>query len=703
MNSISKMNLKEKIEFLRENPVFWSRLGYELERGGWEAHVMHAKRHKALYEKGIKIHSSIIPSGWIGPEQYDYTDTDRYLDLLFSTCPDVIFLPRVKLNVPEGWCEAHPDDVFVYGCGPRSAEDIRAMIGTPAHGSHPFKETDMIAQQSFFSQQWIDDACETLRRFIEHVEASPWADRILGYHLAYGTSGETTQWGTWNPDPFHKGDYGINATKAFIEYAAQRGKDYQCVPPIEARFHIEEGGTPQKFHIGTPTLDQLFFHKPEDEAAVVYSHFVRDGDIEALDTFCKVAKGMVPHKLIGGFYGYITEPTSCANMQHTGYERLLNSPYIDFVASPKGYTRVGPTDPGFGHAVPNSVSRKKIFMDELDNRTHLCKAILRPEHDYPAKNFDQTRAVYWREFTRNIVYHQGYWWMDLYGGWLDTEEIRNEVMLLNETSKQLFLEKETHKSVARVLLLVNEEVMHRMRPNFELHRDTIHHTGSTFKESGVPVDYFRVADLKDLDLSQYKMIVFMNDFYEDPAEVQELLKKAAPDCHIIWNYAAGIMGKKNGGFGPKEVQNLTGFSIGEYPYGALPEHSEPSYPILYIEEEEGITPLAYYSDGRIKLAKRQGADGRTHILSAMPGDLTPETAQSLLKEAGIHLYTAPYCTVHTDNRFIYVLSQKKQQVQINLPEPTTCRNVFTGEVFENAETITLDMEEGTCVFLKYVR
>ena len=104
-------------------------------------------------------------------------------------------------------------------------------------------ETEVIihAQQSFFSQKWRVDATEALRRFIEHVESSKWASRIIGYHLAYGTCGETTQWGSWSPDPYHKGDYGINATKAFLEYAAQKGEYYDAVPPIEQRFYIEKG------------------------------------------------------------------------------------------------------------------------------------------------------------------------------------------------------------------------------------------------------------------------------------------------------------------------------------------------------------------------------------------------------------------------------------------------------------------------------
>jgi hypothetical protein len=703
MDGLTNMRLDEKIEYLRQNPIFWSRLGYERETGGWEAHVKNAQRHKTFYEKGILVHSSIIPSGWVAPNQFDYTETDQYLELLFSSCPDIAFLPRVKLNVPEGWCEENPDDVFVYGCGPRTREDIIATIGTEEHGSHPNKPGDKIAQQSFFSQKWRDDASLALRRFIEHVESSKWASRIIGYHLAYGTSGETTQWGSWSRDPYLKGDYGINATRAFVAYAKKHGKHYDSVPPIEKRFYIEEGGKKFRLQLGTPTLDELFLHTEQDEQITMYSEFVRDGSMDTMETFCKAAKELVPSKVIGVFYGYIVEPKKCINAQHTAYDRLLASPYIDFVASPKGYVRVSPTDPGFGQAVPNSINRKKLWIDELDNRTHLCTEIANPEYDLPAKNFEQTRAVYWREFTKNVVHHQGYWWMDLGGGWLDSEEIQSEIMLMNHVSKELYRERATHQSVAEVLLVINENAMHHIRPNAGLHGAVTHHIGSTFKESGVPVDFYRAADLKELDLKQYKMIVFLNAFYEEADKMQSVLKKASPDCHIIWNYAAGILDAVDGSFGAENVRRLTGFSIGEYPKSALTAYDELGYPVLYINQEENLMPLEYHSDGRIKTAKRSAAGGQTHILCSTPSDFSVDLARSLLRDAGVHLYTPAYCTVHADNRFIYVLSERDQTVNITMQQPVTCRNIFTNQIYKNQKNISCEMAAGTCVVLKYIK
>ena len=455
-----------------------------------------------------------------------------------------------------------------------------------------------------------------------------------------------------------------------------------------------------KFHVGIPTLDELFYHTNEDKACVVYSEFQRKMNADAIETFCKVAKDVAPEKLTGIFFGYITEPEVCANPQHSGFEQILASPYIDFLASPKGYHRVGPTDPGLGQAVPNSVNRKKLWVDEIDNRTHLCKT--NNPKDFPAKNFDQTRAVYWREFTENVAYHQGYWWMDLMGGWLDSEEIRDEIALLNKTSERLYLKRDSHKSVTEVLLVIDDNTVHHMRPNFELHKATINHTGSTIKESGVPTDLYRLADLDEIDLSGYKMIVFLNAFSVDIQKLKKTLERVPKDCSIMWNYTPGIVDLSDNSFGVENVEDLTGFKIMEYPKNTCVEFENLCYPVISIEETDGVIPVEFNADGRVRLAKCTDKDGRTHILSAMPTTLNVDTVRKLLNEAGVHIYAPEYCTVNADNRFVYVLAEREMTVKVDLKETATCKNVFTGEVYRNAQSITFNMEEGTCIFLEYI-
>ena len=87
----------------------------------------------------------------------------------------------------------------------------------------------------------------------------------------------------------------------------------------------------------------------------------------------------------------------------------------------------------------------------------------------------------------------------------------------------------------------------------------------------------------------------------------------------------------------------------------------------------------------------------------MPASITPEAMQQLLAEAGVHIYAPPRCVVHADSRFCYVLAERTMDVTVRFPEPVTCCNVFTGQVFRNTDTVRLALEEGTCAFLKYLQ
>ena len=50
------MNSIERLEYLRENPIFWSRLGSPAASDTPEEWAKDIERHRAMAEKGIKVH-----------------------------------------------------------------------------------------------------------------------------------------------------------------------------------------------------------------------------------------------------------------------------------------------------------------------------------------------------------------------------------------------------------------------------------------------------------------------------------------------------------------------------------------------------------------------------------------------------------------------------------------------------------------------
>ena len=232
----------DSIKFLRENAAFWSRLGFGYDTvypGEADARFLYddnlerfGEYHRAFTKAGVNIHTLVLDLGWRDVDEYDYTVVDKVLEELFRGGENIYFIPRVKLNAPVGWCRENPEELFEYYGGPETAEEIRAMVGTPMQDLLGYEAPNgyyvldaklkdprpnvggMIARQSFSSQKWKKDAGVALIKLIDHLDNTPYKDRILGYHLGFGTSGENILWGRISE---RYGDYGITNKTEFLK------------------------------------------------------------------------------------------------------------------------------------------------------------------------------------------------------------------------------------------------------------------------------------------------------------------------------------------------------------------------------------------------------------------------------------------------------------------------------------------------------
>ena len=122
------MKIKETVDFLRNNPIFWSRLGFCHDPSLYDEDgsivvfnrnfEQYTRVHDAFADAGVKGHTCILHSGWVGVDTYDYSLTDQVLKSIFSSGKVEYFIPRIKLNPPIDWCRENPTEVLVYEDGP---------------------------------------------------------------------------------------------------------------------------------------------------------------------------------------------------------------------------------------------------------------------------------------------------------------------------------------------------------------------------------------------------------------------------------------------------------------------------------------------------------------------------------------------------------------------------------------------------------
>ena len=133
--------------FLKENPIFWSRLGgewypplYDKEGNPYygqsaEDIALKQRYHRDFAAAGVHLHSFVLDRGWPFEGKYDYTVTDQQLKQIFEADPDGYILPRIKLDAPLEWCQNHPEEVFVYMTGKGLSREEIALPHARARSS----------------------------------------------------------------------------------------------------------------------------------------------------------------------------------------------------------------------------------------------------------------------------------------------------------------------------------------------------------------------------------------------------------------------------------------------------------------------------------------------------------------------------------------------------------------------------------------
>ena len=637
---------------------------------------------------------------WTAPGTYDYSQLDERAMMLLKENPNAYFFPRLYLHAPKWWSARHPDDI---------------VLMDPGDGKYvPFLHSGGKPAPSWASEVWRRDTIEGLRRLIEHVEASPYADRVIGYHIASGT---TEEWMMWGGNEQQWVDFSPANTAHFRAWLRDK---YGTDENLRTAWHdasasLSTASVPAKAQRQHTALGSL--RDPSKEQAVI-DFYLYNSDLVA-DTVCTFAKAIkdITHrkKVVGAFYGYLLQLCGEQRQQNAGHlalEKVLASSDVDFLTSPTSYAFRQLGGEGTSHFMSLFGSAKlhgKLWFDENDIRTSVTPGALgswgKPA-DVAGDIVQQEK-----ELANVIVNGSAQWWFDVGANVYSNAALMARIGQLAQSATEA--QKLDRRAVDEVAMVVDEQSLCYLRVADPMGSRLLVAQLPALARIGAPIGHYLVTDLPRL--KKHKVFFIMTSF-APTAQDRKAIDALKCDGHVlVFLYAPGVY--RDGLIDETGMADLTGIRLkmsrDEVPFTVkltggqrLTEglegqsYGDPhrGFPLCYADDPEA-TVLGMLPDGRAGLVVKAGK-GWTSVFSSAPM-LPARLLRNIAQYGSVHTYIDTEDVVWASKEMVAVCVKDAGKRTVRLPEKADVRDLYSGEVIgKNVDSFVADFaDRATRVFV----
>ncbi|MEP6735439.1 MAG: beta-galactosidase [Chryseolinea sp.] len=625
----------------------------------------------------------------------------RQLKGVLDICPDAAIFIRLHVNPPKWWQKKFHEENTVYADHepkPDISWGLQRIIED---------DEETPARFSLASEKWKTEASEKLKEFLLKLKDIPEANSLVGIQVASGVYGEWHYWGFLENEP----DMSKPMKNYFSTWLKEKYKTDKA---------LQKAWNSKTTTLATATLPTLterietkagIFRNPELERNVI-DYYEAQHQVVADDIllFCKVIKKHWPRPIItGAFYGYFYSLFGRdAAGGHLQLQRVLSSPYIDYLSGPGTYypNAVEMGEPYRSRSLINSISlHGKLWLDEMDQQTPLL-----PLKD---KNYAESVIKSVAQVKRNVMFPfskgHGLWFYDFgpsgfnggprlndHGslGWWDEPTVRETIRQLKQIGDAQL--RQSYRTGADVLLVHDTESLYQMGSDKK--STGITHWGNNWPtvgifKSGVVHDVIHLADLDKIDLTPYKAIVFVNSFLIRADQKKIIQEKVAKNNrHLIWLYAPGYNdGKKLSTLNMSETIGiqlqktepsspvsitLDSSIVKDYTFSVWNAHIAP---LFIVQDTDAESWGVVTGTSNIGMAKKKLKESTSWFI-ALPPD-NPVLWRRIFTDAGANIYNNSgdifysgngILTVHTKNggaRKIKLANGKS--ISIDLPANST--------------------------------
>ncbi|NPV47794.1 MAG: hypothetical protein HPY69_12600 [Armatimonadetes bacterium] len=617
-------------------------------------------------------------TSWTAPDTYDFSQLDQRALMLLQECPDAYFFPRLYVHAPKWWSEQHPQDIVLMDPGDGKPVPLIHAGGKPA--------------PSWASEQWRRDTIEGLRRLIAHVEASPYADRVVGYHIASGTTEEWMMWGA-NEDEWV--DYSPVNVARFRQWLAER---YHTDAALKRAWNdpqvtLATAAIPTKAQRQRTELGNL--RDPAQEQAVIdFYEYNSDLVADTINVLARAVKDITRRrKTVGVFYGYLLQLCGEQRQQNAGHlalAKVLASPDIDFVCSPTSYAFRQLGGEGTSHfmSLLGSVREHgKLWFDENDIRTSLSGGQTgewgRPA-DIAGDLIQQDK-----ELANVIVNGVAQWWFDVGGNRYNDPALMGRIGKLAQCATAAQAADRTPAD--EVAMVVDERSLCYLRVGDPLGAWLLVSQLPALHRIGAPIGHYLVTDLPRLQ--RHRLFLIMTSFAPTAADRRAVDALKRDGNVLVFFHTPGLY--RGGQLDETAMAEFTGIRLrlsrtptllrvtlqGSHEltdgldlagYG----QDHVTFPVAYADDPEAEV-LGTLADGKPGLVVKphQGWTAVHSSAPMMPAVLLRRLAQL----AGVHCYLDTEDQLWASRDLIGVCAKAAGRRTVRLPRAAAVSDLYSGE------------------------
>ena len=669
MKAQLRMHNNTPTVFLDDQPAFFGchLVGY-MDPQHFDEHQDIVRRYA---EAGVHIYSiDTLTHEWVGPRPgepspYDFSLVVPRMQSYIDADPQALFLLRMGFETRwapgDWWNQAYPDEVEVLSDGARWG-------------------------QSFASTVWREQVNDLLHAFIEYLRQVGLYDRVLGFQIGAGSSGEWVKDTSSMLRPTM--DYSPPMRRHFRAWLRARYPEEHLLQTAwdEPAVTFDSAEVPSYEEQSTTTTGHSFRDPRREQKTIdfydCFAELCADDLIEFCQTVREITQG---EKLVGAFFGYVmelawnmcffangtpladSEVSTIQRSGHLGIHKVLHSPHIDFLVSPYGYAFRGlggdclPMQPG-----ESLRKHGKIYFMEEDSLMH-------NNFDPGGRNqrHENSIAIYQRNFAQAITHAHAVTWFEV-NSLQEAPHLVDERMRWIRRFQQLgeWAVRLDRAPSAQVAVFLDDQsyFYESIQNNLDLPLIWKQRVVN-LNRFGAPADVYLLDDLLDQDLPPYKLYIFLNPFHLNNrrrAQIKQVLRR---DGRVaLWIYAPGYLNSevRETPLHTDHMTDLTGlhFAQGDSPWGpfmhvtnfqhpithGLPQDwfwgtTNPIGPLFHLEDPETVTlGEVVYSLGRcqagfgVRTFQPGGPETAWSSVYMAAPDVPAPVLRGIARFAGVHLY-----------------------------------------------------------------